>query len=164
MTKAQIKKIIKDENVQFFRLQFVDIFGFMKNVAIPKSQIDKALDGKMMFDGSSIDGFARINESDMYLKPDFNTFTILPWRKKEGRAAARIICDIYLPDGTPFEGCPRNNLKRVMAESNYTMNVGTEAEFFLFSRDENGDATTITHDNAGYFSVDADDEGIDCRR
>jgi glutamine synthetase len=164
MTKAQIKKIIKDENVQFFRLQFVDIFGFMKNVAIPKSQIDKALDGKMMFDGSSIDGFARINESDMYLKPDCNTFTILPWRKKEGRAAARIICDIYLPDGTPFEGCPRNNLKRVMAESNYTMNVGTEAEFFLFSRDENGDATTITHDNAGYFSVDADDEGIDCRR
>jgi glutamine synthetase len=167
MTKAQIKKIIKDENVQFFRLQFVDIFGFMKNVAIPKSQIDKALDGKMMFDGSSIDGFARINESDMYLKPDYDTFTILPWRKKEGRAAARIICDIYLPDGTPFVGCPRGNLKRVMAEAQkmgYTMNVGTEAEFFLFNKDENGNPTTETHDNAGYFSVDADDEGIDCRR
>src|SRR5210317_1769409 len=167
ITKAQIKKIIKDENVQFFRLQFVDIFGFMKNVAIPKSQIDKALDGKMMFDGSSIDGCARINESDMYLKPDFDTFTILPWRKKEGRAAARIICDIYLPDGTPFAGCPRNNLKRIMAEAKkmgFTMNVGTEAEFFLFNRDEFGDPTTNTHDNAGYFSVDADDEGIDCRR
>jgi glutamine synthetase len=167
MTKAQIMKIIKDENVQFFRLQFVDIFGFMKNVAIPKSQIEKALDGKMMFDGSSIDGFARINESDMYLKPDFDTFTILPWRKKEGRAAARIICDIYLPDGTPFAGCPRNNLKRIMAEAKkmgFTMNVGTEAEFFLFNRDEFGDPTTNTHDNAGYFSVDADDEGIDCRR
>src|SRR5210317_2504043 len=167
ITKAQIKKIIKDENVQFFRLQFVDIFGFMKNVAIPKSQIDKALDGKMMFDGSSIDGCARINESDMYLKPDFDTFTILPWRKKEGRAAARIICDIYLPDGTPFAGCPRNNLKRIMAEAKkmgFTMNVGTEAEFFLFNRDEFGDPTTNTHDNAGYFSVDTDDEGIDCRR
>src|SRR5210317_227351 len=167
ITKAQIKKIIKDENVQFFRLQFVDIFGFMKNVAVPKSQIDKALDGKMMFDGSSIDGFARINESDMYLKPDFDTFTILPWRKKEGRAAARIICDIYLPDGTPFVGCPRGNLKRVMEEAKkmgYTMNVGTEAEFFLFNKDENGNPTTETHDNAGYFSVDADDEGIDCRR
>ncbi len=167
MTRNQIMKIIKDENVQFFRLQFVDIFGLMKNIAIPKSQIGKALDGKMMFDGSSIDGFARINESDMYLKPDYDTFTILPWRKKDGRAAARIICDIYLPDGTPFEGCPRGNLKRVMADAKkmgYTMNVGTEAEFFLFKRDENGNATTESHDTAGYFTVDTDDEGIDCRR
>ena len=106
MTRNQIMKIIKDENVQFFRLQFVDIFGFMKNIAIPKSQIEKALDGKMMFDGSSIDGFARINESDMSLKPDFDTFTVLPWRRKDGKGAARIICDIYLPDGTPFVGCP----------------------------------------------------------
>ena len=167
MTRAQIMKIIKDENVQFFRLQFVDIFGFMKNIAIPKSQIEKALDGKMMFDGSSIDGFARINESDMYLKPDFDTFTILPWRKKDGRSAARIICDIYKPDGTQFVGCPRGNLKRVMAEAKkmgFAMNVGTEAEFFLFKRDENGNATTDTHDTAGYFTVDTDDEGIDCRR
>jgi len=168
MTRAQIMKIIKDENVQFFRLQFVDIFGLMKNISIPKSQIEKALDGKMMFDGSSIDGFARINESDMYLKPDYDTFTILPWRKKDGRAAARIICDIYKSDGkTPFSGCPRVNLKRVLAEAKklgFTMNVGTEAEFFLFKRDANGNATTITHDTAGYFTVDTDDEGIDCRR
>jgi glutamine synthetase len=160
-------QIIEDENIQFFRLQFVDIFGFMKNVALPKSQIEKALDGDMMFDGSSIDGFVRINESDMYLKPDYSTFTVLPWRNKIGVAAARIICDVHKSDGTPFEGCPRVNLKRVLAEAKelgYTMNVGTEAEFFLFERDENGAATTITNDVAGYFSLDPEDTGNDCRR
>ena len=167
MTRNQIMKIIKDQNVQFFRLQFIDINGFMKNIAIPKSQIDKALDGKMMFDGSSIDGFVRINESDMYLQPDFNTFVVLPWRTKDGVSAARIICDVHKSDGTPFEGCPRVNLKRVLDDAKkqgFTMNVGTEAEFFLFKRDANGDATTETHDTAGYFTVDTDDEGIDCRR
>ena len=167
MTRNQIMKIIKDQNVQFFRLQFIDINGFMKNVAIPRSQIDKALDGKIMFDGSSIDGFVRINESDMYLKPDFNTFVVLPWRTKDGVSAARIICDVHKSDGTPFEGCPRVNLKRVLDDAKkqgFTMNVGTEAEFFLFKRDEKGDATTETHDTAGYFTVDTDDEGIDCRR
>lgn len=160
-------QIIEDQNIQFFRLQFVDIFGFMKNVAIPKSQIEKALDGKIMFDGSSIDGFVRINESDMYLKPDYDTFTVLPWRNKEGVAAARIICDVHKSDETPFEGCPRVNLKRVLAEAKalgYTMNVGTEAEFFLFEKDENGGATTVTNDVAGYFSLDPEDTGNDCRR
>ncbi len=167
MTREEIMKTIEAENVQFFRLQFVDIFGFMKNVAIPKSQIEKALDGDMMFDGSSIDGFVRIDESDMYLKPDYDTFTLLPWRNKDGIAAARIICDVYKSDGTPFSGCPRVNLKRVLAEAKklgYTMNVGTEAEFFLFEKDENGLATTITNDVAGYFSLDPDDTGNDCRR
>jgi len=167
MTREEIMQIIEDENIQFFRLQFVDIFGFMKNVALPKSQIEKALDGNMMFDGSSIDGFVRINESDMYLKPDYDTFTVLPWRNKEGVAAARIICDVHKADGTPFEGCPRVNLKRVLAEAKalgYTMNVGTEAEFFLFEKDENGGATTITNDVAGYFSLDPEDTGNDCRR
>ena len=167
MTRKEIMKVIDEENIHFFRLQFVDIFGFMKNVAIPRSQIEKALDGKMMFDGSSIDGFARIQESDMCLKPDFTTFTVLPWRKKGDVAAARIICDVHKADGTPFEGCPRVNLKRVIAEAKkdgYTMNVGTEAEFFLFERDENGYATTDSKDRAGYFSVDPEDTGIDCRR
>ena len=167
MTRKQIMDIIKKENINFFRLQFVDINGFMKNVAIPRSQIEKALDGQMMFDGSSIDGFVRINESDMYLKPDFDTFVILPWRNKEGVAAARIICDVYKADGTPFEGCPRVNLKRVLAEAEkmgYTMNVGTEAEFFLFHLDECGQPTVETSDLAGYFSVDPEDTGIDCRR
>ena len=167
MTRDEIIKIIEEENIHFFRLQFVDICGFMKNVAIPRSQIEKALDGKMMFDGSSIDGFVRINESDMYLKPDYDSFVILPWRNKEGIAAARIICDIHKSDGTPFEGCPRVNLKRVLAEAKemgYTMNVGTEAEFFLFERDEDGLATTITQDVAGYFTTDPDDMASDCRR
>jgi glutamine synthetase len=167
MTREEIMQIIEDENIHFFRLQFVDIFGFMKNVALPKSQIGKALDGNIMFDGSSIDGFVRINESDMYLKPDYNTFTVLPWRNRKGVAAARIICDVYKHDGTPFDGCPRVNLKRVLAEAKklgYTMNVGTECEFFLFERDEDGLPTTITNDVAGYFSLDPEDKANDCRR
>ncbi|MEN8188925.1 MAG: type I glutamate--ammonia ligase [Thermodesulfobacteriota bacterium] len=167
MTREEILKTIEEQNIRYFRLQFVDIFGFMKNVAIPLSQIEKALDGMMMFDGSSIDGFVRIEESDMYLKPDYDTFCVLPWRNQEGVAAARIICDVAKSDGSPFEGCPRNNLKRVLAEAKemgYTMNVGTEAEFFLFERDEDGAATTITNDVAGYFSLDPEDTGNDCRR
>lgn len=167
MTRDQIMQIIKEKNVNFFRLQFVDIFGAMKNIAMPRSQIEKALDGKIMFDGSSIEGFVRINESDMYLKPDYDTFVVLPWREKDGNNAARIICDVYKPDGTPFIGCPRNNLKRVLDDAKamgYTMNVGTECEFFLFRRDEEGLPTTITDDVTGYFDVEPDDAGIDCRR
>ncbi|MCG8638025.1 MAG: type I glutamate--ammonia ligase [Desulfobacterales bacterium] len=167
MTKEEILSIIEKENVNFFRIQFCDINGFMKNIAIPKSQINKALDGKIMFDGSSIDGFARIQESDMYLVPDYDTFCILPWRNQDGVAAARIICDVHKSDGTPFEGCPRVNLKRVLAEARdmgFTMNVGTEAEFFLFKRDAEGNSTTETDDNAGYFSLDPEDTGLNCRR
>jgi glutamine synthetase len=167
MTRDEIMKIIKEKNVKFFRMQFVDIFGMMKNIAIPRSQIEKALDGQIMFDGSSIEGFVRINESDMYLKPDYNTFVVLPWRQKDDSNAARIICDVYKPDGTPFAGCPRGNLKRIMEETKklgYTMNVGTESEFFLFRRDEEGRPTTVTDDVTGYFDVEPDDGGIECRR
>ncbi len=166
MTREDILKIVAEQNVRFFRLQFVDIFGIMKNIAIPISQLKKALDGEMMFDGSSIEGFARIQESDMYLIPDYDSFCVMPWRNKNGVATARVICDVYKYDGTPFVGCPRVNLKRVMAEAEkmgYRMNVGTECEFFLFEMDEFG-PTTKTHDNAGYFSVDAEDDGIECRR
>ena len=167
MTRDEIMSIIEEKNVNFFRLQFVDIFGFMKNIAIPRSQIKKALDGQMMFDGSSIDGFVRINESDMYLKPDYDTFLVLPWRVRNGVNAARIICDVHKADGTPFKGCPRVNLKRVLAEARdlgYTMNVGTECEFFLFQEDEKGHLKTDTGDVAGYFDVDPEDTGINCRR
>ncbi len=166
MTREDILRIVKERNVRFFRLQFVDIFGIMKNVAIPISQLKKALDGKMMFDGSSIEGFARIQESDMYLIPDYDSFCVMPWRNKDGVATARVICDVYKHDGTPFAGCPRVNLKRVMSEAEkmgFQMNVGTECEFFLFEMDEFG-PTTATHDTAGYFSVDAEDDGIECRR
>lgn len=167
MTKEEILAIIEKENVNFFRIQFCDINGFMKNVAVPKSQIEKALDGKIMFDGSSIDGFARIQESDMFLKPDYDTFCVLPWRRRNGVSAARIMCDVHKADGTPFIGCPRVNLKRILAEAKemgFTMNVGTEAEFFLFKLDEKGTATTTTDDNAGYFNLDPEDTGLDCRR
>jgi glutamine synthetase len=167
MTRDEIMAIVEEKNVNFFRLQFVDIFGFMKNIAIPGSQIKKALDGQMMFDGSSIDGFVRINESDMYLKPDYDTFLVLPWRVRNGVNAARIICDVHKSDGTPFTGCPRVNLKRVLADARelgYTMNVGTECEFFLFQKDEKGNLKTETGDVAGYFDVDPEDTGINCRR
>ncbi len=167
MTKDDIMKIIKEENVNFFRIQFCDINGFMKNVAIPRSQIEKALDGKIMFDGSSIDGFARIQESDMYLTPDYDTFTVLPWRNQDGIAAARVICDVHMADGTPFEGCPRVTLKRALAgakDMGFTMNVGTECEFFLFEKNADGTNSTRTNDNAGYFSLDPEDTGLNCRR
>jgi len=167
MTKDEILKIVKEQNINFFRIQFCDINGGMKNVAIPGSQIEKALDGKIMFDGSSIDGFASIHESDMYLVPDYDTFVVLPWRNKDGVAAARIICDVHKADGTPFDGCPRVTLKKNLArakEMGFTMNVGTEAEFFLFKKDENGISTTVTNDEAGYFSLDPEDTGLDCRR
>lgn len=167
MTKDDILKIVKKEKINFFRMQFIDVNGFQKNVAIPRSQLEKALDGKIMFDGSSIDGFARINESDMFLKPDYDSFVILPWRNKDGVAAARLICDVHLPDGTPYEGCPRVALKKSIAaakEMGYAMNIGTEAEFFLFELDEDGKSTTITNDTAGYFALDPQDLGNDCRR
>ncbi|MCL1979520.1 MAG: type I glutamate--ammonia ligase [Proteobacteria bacterium] len=167
MTRDQILAFIKEKKVTILRMQFVDIFGFLKNIAIPRSQVEKALDGKIMFDGSSIEGFVRVNESDMHLKPDYNTFVALPWRGKDGCSTVRLICDVYKPDGTPFVGCPRHNLKRVVADAKklgYTMNVGTECEFFLFRRDQEGRPTTITDDVTGYFDAEPDDGGIDCRR
>ena len=133
-TKEDILKKVKEDDVEFIRLQFTDIFGDLKNVAITSSQIEKALDNKIMFDGSSIEGFARIEESDMYLYPDYDTYETFPWRPQQGKVA-RLICDVYKPDGTPFEGDPRYVLKRALAEAKemgYTMNVGPECEFFLF--------------------------------
>src|SRR5690606_1507542 len=112
-TKEDIKQIVMEKGVKFIRLQFTDILGTIKNVEIPLSQLDKALDNKMMFDGSSIEGFVRIEESDMYLKPDLDTFVIFPWTAEKGKVA-RLICDVTNPDGTPFAGDPRSNLKRVL--------------------------------------------------
>lgn len=163
---AEIKQIIKDENIKFIRLQFVDINGHVKNMAVPADQIDSLLNNEIMLDGSSIKGFRSIETSDMFFYPDKSTFCILPWRKREDAQVARLICDIHNPDGTPFEGCPRNNLKRVIAEAaklGLTMNVGPECEFFLFKRDSEGNPTTITHDKAGYYDVGPDDQGEDVR-
>ena len=132
-SKEDIIKFVEENDVEFIRLQFTDLFGILKNVAIPKSQLKKALDNQMMFDGSSIDGFARIEESDMCLRPDLDSFVIFPWRPQTGKVA-RLICDVYKTDGTPFEGDPRHILKKAIAEAEkmgYTFNVGPECEFFL---------------------------------
>ncbi|HCC35155.1 MAG TPA: type I glutamate--ammonia ligase, partial [Ruminococcaceae bacterium] len=165
-TKQDIMRTCAEQDVRFVRLQFTDIFGTQKNVAITVSQLEKALDNKCMFDGSSIEGFVRIEESDMYLHPDPGSFAILPWRPQQGKVA-RLICDVYKTDGTPFDGDPRYILRKVCHEAKemgYTFNVGPECEFFLFLRDEHGRPTTITHDDGGYFDMGPADLGENCRR
>ncbi len=165
-TKKDVLRLAEDNDVKFIRLQFTDVFGKMKNVAITIEQLGKALDGGCMFDGSSIEGFVRIEESDMYLKPDPSTFAIFPWRPQVGRVA-RLICDIYTSEGVPFEGDPRYILKKTLKKAEdmgYSLNVGPECEFFLFQVDENGEPTTITHDKAGYFDLAPIDLGEDARR
>jgi glutamine synthetase len=166
-TKEDILRIAQEENVRFIRLQFTDLLGTIKNVEIPVSQLPKALDNKMMFDGSSIEGYVRIEESDMYLYPDLETWVIFPWVPEEGKVA-RLICDIYMPDGKPFEGDPRYILKRALAEANEmgftAMNVGPEPEFFLFKTDEKGNPTLELNDQGGYFDLAPTDLGENCRR
>ncbi|MFD2830876.1 type I glutamate--ammonia ligase [Corticicoccus populi] len=166
-TREDIKRIAEEENVRYIRLQFTDILGTIKNVELPIGQLDKALDGEMMFDGSSIEGFVRIEESDMYLRPDYNTWTIFPWTAGKGKVA-RLICDIYGVDQKPFVGDPRTNLKRVLEEMEEmgfsAFNLGPEPEFFLFKLDENGNPTTELNDQGGYFDLAPTDLGENCRR
>ena len=166
-TAEDIVRIVEEENVRFIRLQFTDIFGSFKNIAITASQLEKALANKCMFDGSSIEGFVRIEESDMYLYPDLDTFTIFPWYD-ENCKTARLICDVYKPDGTPFEGDPRGLLKKVLKqaeEMGFTaFNVGPECEFFLFNNDEEGHPTTRSFDRGAYFELGPTDIGESARR
>lgn len=165
-TKEQILEICREENVRFIRLQFTDMFGTMKNVAITNHQLERALNNQIMFDGSSIEGFVRIEESDMFLHPDPNTFVIFPWSTTNGKEA-RLICDVYNADKTPFEGCPRNTLKRVIKEAadmGFKMYSGPEAEFFLFDTDKESKTATVTHDQAGYFDLAPIDLGENARR
>ena len=152
-SREDVIRIVREQNIHFIRMQFTDIFGQLKNVTLPASQIEKAVDGQIMFDGSSIEGYTRIEESDQYLRPDLGTFVVLPWDQEYG-VSARMICDVYNPDGAPFAGDPRGILHRVLAEAakmGYTFNVGPECEFFLFKTDENGKPTTRTNDEVGYF-------------
>ncbi len=165
-TKDDIFRMVEEEDVEFIRLQFTDIFGTLKNIAITSGQLEKALDNKCMFDGSSVEGFVRIEESDMYLYPDYDTFEIFPWRPQQGKVA-RLICDVYTPDGKPFEGDPRWILKKTIKEANdlgYRFDVGPECEFFLFHTDDNGLPTTLSHEKAGYFDLGPNDLGENIRR
>ncbi len=164
--KKDIIRMVEDEDVEFIRLQFTDMFGMLKNVAITSGQLEKALDNRCMFDGSAIEGFVREEETDMYLRPDLDTFEIFPWRPQQGKVA-RLLCDVFCPDGTPFEGDPRYVLKKVLKEAEdmgYYFNVGPECEFFLFHTDEEGRPTIRTHEMAGYFDVAPIDLAENVRR
>ncbi len=166
-TREDILRLAKEQNVKYIRLQFTDILGTIKNVEIPVSQLGKALNNDMMFDGSSIEGFVRIEESDMYLYPDLDTWMIFPWTAEKGKVA-RLICDIYDTEGNPFPGDPRANLKRVLAEMRelgFTdFNLGPEPEFFLFKLDQKGEPTLELNDKGGYFDLAPTDLGENCRR
>jgi glutamine synthetase len=167
LTKEAILAEAKEKDVRFVRLQFTDLLGKIKNVEIPRSQLEKALENKMMMDGSSIEGFTRIEESDMYLYPDYSTWLVLPWELEGGARVARLICDVYMPDGTPFSGDPRGILQRVLDEAKALgfdgLNVGPEPEFFLFKK-ENGKISKELNDNGGYFDLSPIDLGENCRR
>ncbi len=165
-TKEDILRIVEEEDVEFIRLQFTDIFGTMKNMAVTVSQLEKAMDNRCMFDVSSLEGLSGEEDSDMYLYPDLSTFEIFPWRPQQGKVA-RFICDVYRADGTPYEVDPRHVLKKEIASAEkmgYTMYVGPECEFFLFHTDEDGMPTTLTHEQGGYFDVGPLDLGENARR
>ncbi len=165
-TPKDVLGILERANVRFLRLQFSDIMGVVKNVEVPSSQFEKALEGDIMFDGSSIEGFVRIEESDMILKPDLDTFVVHPWGDPDNRVG-RLICDVYTADEEPFKGDPRYVLRqqvRAAAEMGYQMMAGAEAEFFLFHRTEDGAPTRTTHDAGGYFDLGPVDLGEVARR
>ncbi len=165
-TKKDILALCREQGVAFLRLQFTDILGVNKNFEVPESQFDKALSGDIRFDGSAIEGFVRIEESDMVLKPDLDTFRIIPSDDAGGRVA-RLLCDIYNPDGSPFAGCPRQTLKRQIARAEalgYEVMVGVEAEFYIFQLDADGKPTTRTHDSGGYFDLTPVDRAEEIRR
>jgi glutamine synthetase len=158
----KIKEIIEEKSVELLHMQFVDIEGILKNITITSAQLEDAVEGKIMFDGSSIAGFSPINKSDLYLQPDLNTFAVLPWTVEDGYSEARFLCSVNNPDGTPFDGDPRNALQRTVdraAASGYTISVGPELEFFLFKTDENGRPTVTPQDDAGYFEPSPQDLG-----
>ncbi len=165
-TKKDILALCREQGVAFLRLQFTDILGVNKNFEVPESQFDKALSGDIRFDGSAIEGFVRIEESDMVLKPDLDTFRVIPSDDAGGRVA-RLLCDIYNPDGSPFAGCPRQTLKRQIARAEalgYEVMVGVEAEFYIFQLDADGKPTTRTHDSGGYFDLTPVDRAEEIRR
>lgn len=168
ITEEEIRKDVEEKNVRFLRLAFTDINGTLKNLEVPVSQLDDVLGNQTRFDGSSIDGFVRLEESDMVLYPDLATWSVLPWTTVEEGTIGRLVCSVHNVDGTPFEGDPRNNLKKVIAEMEEMgfsdFEIGFEAEFFLFKEGENGEETTKVSDHSSYFDMASEDEGAKCRR
>ncbi|MCF7926243.1 MAG: type I glutamate--ammonia ligase [Candidatus Izimaplasma sp.] len=168
MNREEILKNAKEENVKYVRLCFTDIDGVIKNVEVPDTKLEEALDNGVMFDGSSIDGFARIHEADMYLHPDLDTWMISSWERTTYGNVGILICDVYLPDGTPFKGDPRFVLKKNMEKAEKMgfpyFNIGVEPEFFLFKLDDNERPTLDFNDNGGYFDLAPVDGAEDCRR
>ena len=168
LNRQDILKSAKENKVKYIRLQFTDMLGTVKNVEIPVTNLEKALANEVMFDGSSIQGFVRIDEADMYLYPDLSTWLILEWESTEEAKVARLICDVYTTNHVPFEGDPRyilkRNLKEVKALGYDKFNVGVEPEFFLFKLDEKGNPTMEFSDKGGYFDLAPIDGSEDVRR
>ena len=165
MDDKDLIKRVKEDGVKFFSLQFTDVTGTVKSVDMPISGLEGVLEDGMWFDGSSVEGFARIQESDMHLRLDPDTYAVLPWGSVE-RRRARIFCDIFTPDGKPFEGDPRGVLKRLMAkvaERGWTYNIGPEPEFFLFKGTGGRGVHPVPHDVGGYFDFSAFDEAARVR-
>ena len=163
-----IRKSVKEDDVRFIRLAFTDINGTLKAVEVPNSQLETVLSNDVRFDGSSIDGFVRLEESDMVLYPDFSTWSVLPWSDTTGGKIGCLTCSVHTTDGKPFAGDPRNNLKRIieqMKDMGFTaFDIGFEAEFHLLKLDENGNWTTQVPDHASYFDLTSNDESASCRR
>ncbi len=165
-SKKDILRRVEEEDVEFIRLQFTDLFGNLKNAAVTASQLKRVLDNNYVFDGACIDGFVKDNDTDMLLCPDPDTFAIFPWRPQQGKVA-RLICDIRRPDGTPYVCDPRYILKKVLKEAeemDYRLDVGPECEFFLFHTDDEGEPTVFSHERAGYFDMSPIDLGENARR
>lgn len=165
-TKQDILRMVEEEDVEFIRLQFIDIFGNLKNTAVTTSQIEKILNNQCSFDCGAIEGFDGMERPELFLYPDLDTFEIFPWRPQQGKVA-RFLCDVYTPDGEPFEGDSRHILKKVIDEAQslgVTFQIGPECEFFLFDLDENGELTTNTHEQGSYFDVGPIDSGENARR
>ena len=165
-TREEILQMVEDEDVEFIRLQFTDMFGAIKNIAVTARELPRALNNRCMINGEQIAGMDMEKGSDLYLSPILDTFAILPWRPQQGKVA-RMICDLYFPDGTPYKNSPRYILENVAGkaqEEGYTCYIDPECEFFLFHTDDNGNPTTVTHEQAGYLDISPLDLGENARR
>ena len=165
-TREEILQMVEEEDIEFIRLQFTDMFGAIKNIAVTARELPRALDNRCMINGEQIAGMDMEKGSDLYLSPILDTFAILPWRPQQGKVA-RMICDLYFPDGTPYKNSPRYILENVAGkaqEEGYTCYIDPECEFFLFHTDDNGNPTTVTHEQAGYLDISPLDLGENARR